>query len=414
MKKSFFVLGIVLALSVVSFSKGALFVYNDFAVIQANKIQRISEGFVIPTTNMAVADSLMLPVSFSSYSYHQAQKYSLDFFLKAFEGKIVNFRFQDGNVKSLKVLSSSPVVLQDPLSGMVYVSPIGEFIFPNVVQADSRNYFLVSTKATQVSSYRYVSKGIGWKAYYTLDLDDSVLDGKVLVWNETDTTFKDFHLFLVAGKAFEKFRSSPVYAKTLAVGTENMAMPTMKSSQGYKLYDFGNVQSLPKQSKTYLKLFEKKVDVDKINAIYDPRTNFEHALQVLRVKHDFPIPQGILSVYSHEDGYAYYLGQSNVPDSPASSVIEMPYGENFDLQVKSVRIQHLKISKDTFVDSYEVTVKNASKIQQGVWIYAHVPQSSIVKGNVKIERLSADEIRFYLEVSSNSEAKTDYSVQWSY
>ncbi len=415
MKKTLVII-ILSVLCVFAFSQTTLFVYNNFAVVNSNEFRKASQTIIIPTTNMAMTNSLALPISFSYYSYHKAEKYSLDLFLKAYLGKNVEFEFANGNVRKVKVLSISPIVLQDVQSATVYVSPAGQFMFPALAQVDSRNYFLVSTTATDISNYHYTSAGIGWKAIYTLDINNSNLQGKVELWNKTDTTFKKFHLFLVAGKAFESFRSLPTYAsKAMNGGMENFTLPTVKSSQGYKIYDFGEVPILSEKNDIFLNLFNKKVEVKKINAIYDPRGNFTHALQALRINHSFPIPQGILNVYSNENGSACYLGQSNVPDSPASSTIEAVYGENFDLQVKSLKTAHLNLSKNTFRDSYLVTVKNASASKEGIWIYVHVPQSSTVESeDVKIERLSASEIRFYVEASPKSEVKVGYNVQWSY
>ncbi|WP_036221368.1 hypothetical protein [Mesoaciditoga lauensis] len=405
---------VLILMSTVLLANGELIVYSNFAVVQSNISQRNNGLLILPTTNSAVQDSLVTSSPVNWYRYHKGERYSLDTFLDSYVGKVLKFKFQDGTIKNLKLISTNPEILQDTQNGMVYLSPAGEYIFPSLVSLDTRNYFAVSTNATTLL-YHYISTNIGWKAVYDLNISSSKINGKILLWNKTDTTFKDFHLLMVAGKQFENFQNH--YSKALAAAPK-MALEerlNVESSQGYKVYDFGQVKSLREDSTVFLSLFSKKVDVEKINVAYDPSNNFAKAVQAVKIKHDFPMPQGVMSLYSDYNGVSYYLGQSSIPDSPASSTLEVPYGENFDLEVRAVKVRHLAISKNTFIDKYEVDVKNFSDRDQGIWIYKYVPQSSqITSGNLKIERIAANRIRFYMKVKAHSEGKFEYTLQTSY
>jgi hypothetical protein len=418
MKKKLLINLIFLSLlltSMVMFAGETLIAYSNFAVIQSNVSQRSNGFLIVPTTNFAVQDSLVTSSPMNWYRYHTAESYSLQAFLDSYVGKLLIFKFQDGSIKTLKLISTKPEVLQDPYDGTIYLSPAGEYLFPSSISVDGRNYFIVSTNSTQLR-YHYISTNIGWKAFYDLDMSSSILKAKILLWNKTDTSFKDFHLLMVAGKQFENFQRTENYSKTLALSS---APPSegqfFGSYQGYKIHDFGNVKSLKSHSKLFLSLFSKKINFERINVSYNPSDNFSKALQAVKIKHDFPIPTGTMSLYDEYEGAACYLGQFNVPDSPASSTIEIPYGENFDLEVKAVKTYHSMISKNTFVDSYKVEVANRSDKTQGVWIYKYVPQSSNITSNdLNIERVSASKIRFYVEVKAHSEGNFEYTLQASY
>ena len=407
---------LMLTMGTIFWASETLVVYSDFALIQSDLFQKSNGLLILPSTNFAIADSLVTSASMNWYRYHRAESYSLNTFLNFYVGKIVKFKFQDGSVKNLKLVSTNPDILQDPQSGMVYYSPSGEYIFPSLVQIDSRNYFILSTPATRIS-YNYLSTNIGWKAIYNLKIDSSILEGNVMLWNKTDTTFKNFHLFMVAGKQLKNFRESVNYPKALTLSSKSVStIPNVESTQGYKVYDFGMVKDLNANSNVFLSLFSKKVQLEKLNVSYEPPNTFKKAMQVVRIKHDFPMPRGIVNLYTVRNGAPCYLGQSPIPDSPASSVLEITYGENFDLEVKNVKMFHTMISKDTFVDGYKVYVKNSSDKDQGVWIYKYIPQSSsyITSNDLKIERISANEIRFYVMVKAHSEEKFEYNVQASY
>ncbi len=416
MKKSIKVLFfLLLVVSATSIMGETLVVYSNFALISSNKVQRRDGFLIIPTTNFTIQNSLSTSLPIKSYRYHKGEACSLQAFLNAYVGKLVEFKFQDGSVKTLKLLSARPQILQNPHTGNVYFSPVGEYIFPSPILTDEKNYFVVSTNATQLS-YNYISTNIGWNAFYTLSMNSSTLDAKLLLWNETDTEFKNFHLFFVAGKQFEEFRKSGIYPKSLAIRSpQTLENSSFNSYEGYKVYNFGTVKTLDANSKVYLSLFSKKVNVEKINVAYNPSQNFTKVSQAVRIKHEFDLPAGTISIYDEKDGISYYLGQAKVQDSPASSVLEIPYGENFNVEVKNVKVRHSIVSKESFVDYYKFYVVNHSNKEESVWIYEYVPQSSeVMSKTLNIQRISANEIRFYVKARANSEENFDYEVRASY
>ncbi len=396
----------------------SLVVYSDFALIQSNVFQRSGDLIIIPTTNGVVENSLVVSQPLNWYTFHRAEKYSFDKILKNYLGKTLQFKFQDGTLRNVRVISYDPAILKDVQTGQVYFSPAGEYIFPSISSIDSKNYFTVSSNATELS-YSYITSNIGWRGIYSLDMNSSMMIGNVNLRNRTDTTFKRFHLAFVAGKPNVVVQRKEKYGKTIALSTTpNVFTPPSQSQSlgGYKVYDFGNIHSLSANSSLFISLFSKKVELEKLNVAYNPSNNFKAVSLVAKIKHDFPIPQGVLSLYTTSHGVKYFLGQSNIPDSPASAVLEIPYGKNFDVEVKNVEKQRIMVSKRVYLYTYETTVRNSSNKIQGIWIYEYVPNDSIVTpvGNVQFERVSSNEVHFYIKVKAHSKGVFSYRVQTSY
>lgn len=407
-------------LAVGIFATNSLVVYSDFAIIQSNVFQRSGDLIVIPTTNAVIENSLVVSHPLNYYTFHRAERYSFDKILKNYVGKTLQFKFKEGTLKNVRVISYDPIILKDVQTGQVYFSPDGEYLFPSISSVDSKNYFAVSTNATELS-YSYITSNIGWKGIYSLDMDSSTMIGNINLWNRTDTTFRNFHLAFVAGKPNVEVQREKNYGK--AIGNSLRAAPTsfthpsqVQSLGGYKVYDFRNVDSLGANSSLFISLFSKKISLKKLNVAYNPSNDFKPVDLVAKIQHDFPIPQGVLSLYKKSQGVEYFLGQSNIPDSPASAVLEVPYGKNFDVEVKNVEMQRITISKRVELYTYETTLRNSSNEVQSVWVYEYVPAGSIVTpvGDLHFERISSNEVHFYVDVKAHSKKVFSYHVQTSY
>ncbi len=408
-------LAIFLSVSVIAST--SLVVYSNFALIQSNLFQRSNDFLIIPTTNDVVKDSLTISMPFNWYKFHQGEKYSLNEILKSYLGKSIEFKFEDGTLKTVRLISVEPVIFQEPQSGKVFFSPAGEYIFPSLPPLDSKNYFVVSTNATDIT-YQYLTSNVGWKAVYDLDLDTSRLNGHIVLWNKTDMSFKNFNLAFVAGKPNIEMKRKAEYSKTIALNAAPDVFTPLNQAEnmsGYKVYDFGSVKSLKSNSNTSISLFSKKVEIEKLNVSYDPNSNFEEVNLVAKIQHDFPVPQGVVSLYEKSNGVKYFIGESNIVSSPASATLEVSYGKNFDVEAKNVRIQRSLIAKNVYLYKYQVTIRNLSNKKQGVWIYEYVPDGSYVQvSGANMERISSHEVRFHFNAKARWEGTFNYSVQTSY
>lgn len=407
---------LILAASLMA--SASLVVYNDFALVTSNDvIAKSANTLLLPTTDSPVPGSLVTSVKINGYTFHGAESYSLESMLENFVGSNVQFLFRDKTLKTLRVVSAKPIVLQDPQTGGVYFDPRGEFIFPMLPGIDSKNYFVASTSATGMT-YSYLSSNIGWKGVYTLDLGDSVMNGNVTLWNRTKTNFRNFDLAFVAGNPnISQSRSNSAYEKTaVMMAAADFSQPG--SVGGYKVYRYGAVDRLDADSTAFIPLFYKKVKIEKLNVAYNPSSNFQNAVQVAKMTHDFPIPQGTVSVYTTSNGVKYFLGQSSITDSASMSELDIPYGDSFDLEARQVEQSRVLISKDVYRYTYEVTASNSSKDAQGLWIYEQVAPGSVVTvpggQSVRYERISSAEIHFYVDLKPNSKDVFTYSVQRSY
>jgi hypothetical protein len=421
MKKFIFlVLGILLLFSV-SFAFTNLLIYDQMALVSSNSTMKNGTNFLmIPTTDGAMPESLVTATQVNFYEYHVAETYTLDYLLKRFLGTVVQFEFTGDStavIKNVRILSANPIIIQTIDNGKIYLSPSGQFIFPSLPQIDDQNYFLVSTDATSLS-YSYMTNGIGWNAYYTVNIDDSSMNGKIELWNKTDTTFKNFNLAFLSGTAFTSRNTQPQMAKAFATAYEAApSIPSVQNIGGYKIYSYGKVDELDADSAVFLSLFSKKVKIDKLNVVYNPSQNFGNAVQVAKVLHDFAVPAGTVNLYTTKDGMTYFLGQTDVTDTASMVSLDLQYGQNFDLGAKQVEIQRSMVSKDLYDHTYQITAINSSSNAENLWIYITIPSNAIVTAtpaNVQFERSSTTQIRFYLSINPNSEKSFNYGLQTDY
>lgn len=417
MKRFAFLILIVLYSSV-TFATTNLLVYDQMALVSSNAtIENGKNSFVIPTPNGAIPESLVISSS-GSYEYHAADSYTLEYLLKRFLGTTVQFEFTSNStavVKNVRILSSNPIIIQTIDGGKVYFSPSGQFIFPSLPQIDSQNYFQVSTKASSLS-YSYLTNGIGWKAYYVLNIDDNVMDGKIELWNKTDMSFRNFNLAILSGAPFTSNNLQPM-AKALVMNAPSAPLPSTQNVESYKIYTYGKVDKLDANSTIFLPLFSRSVKVEKLNTIYNPSQNFSNAIQMVRIFHDFAIPAGEISLYTKKDGMTYFLGQSHVTDTASGIALDLQYGQDFDLSANSIEIERTVVTKDLYNHVYQITVVNSSSKAEELWIYISIPSDAIITAipeHVKFERPSTTQIRFFVDIRPNSKEVFTYGLQTNY
>ncbi|MGC9212343.1 MAG: hypothetical protein ACP5F2_02660 [Athalassotoga sp.] len=419
MKKLVLLILNVMCLSV-AFSMTNIVAYNQIALISSNVTVKNGKGvFIIPATNGTMPESLVISAN-GTYEYHSAESYTLDYFLKKFLGTTVQFEFTSEStniVRNVRILSANPVIIQNVENGKIYFSPSGQFIFPSFPQIDSQNYFIVSTNASSIS-YSYLTNGIGWKAYYTLNLDNAIMTGKVELWNKTDTTFRNFNLSILSGNLITSNTFQPQMVRAFnAAFAPATSMPEAQSVEGYKIYGYGKVEELDSNSAVFLPLFSKNVKVEKLNIVYNPSQNFTNAVQVAKVSHDFPVPAGTVSLYRTNDDITYFLGQTNITNTASGISLDLSYGQNFDLGARSIEIQRTMVSKDLYDHYYQVTAINSSSTPGSLWIYISIPSDATVisvPSGIKFERPSTTQIRFYLDLGPNSKEVFTYGLQTSY
>ncbi len=421
MKKIIFLMGCILLIASVSFAFTNLVVYDQMALVFSNVVLKSGDKLIIPTTNGAVAESLFTSPTVP-YEYHAAESYTLNYLLKRFLGTTVQFEFTTPStniLKNVRILSYDPIIIQTVNDGKVYLNPTGQFIFPSLPNVDSQNYFSLLTDATSIS-YSYMTDGIGWNAYYDLNIDDGLMDGKIELWNKTDTTFRDFNLAFLSGKPFtsqqneQRQIANKVFAAAMAAVPSS---PSIENVGGYKIYNYGRVNELDQNTAIFLPLFSKKVKVENLNIVYNPSQNFTNAIQVARVSHDFAIPSGTVNLYTTKNGMTYFLGQKNVTDTASMIALDLQYGQNFDLSAKQIETQRMMVSKDLYNHLYQITIMNSSSKAENLWIYISIPSDAVITStptNVLFERPSADQIRFNVDLKSNSEVVFTYGLQTSY
>lgn len=422
MKKFIFLVSGIVLLFSVSFAFTNLLVYDQMALVFSNATIRNGNGLLmVPTTNGAMPESLVTSNVIGSYNYHTAETYTLEYFLKRFLGTTVQFNFTNSSTnvtKNVRILSDNPIIIQTVDNKKVYLSPSGQFIFPSLPQIDSQNYFLVSTASTSLS-YSYMTNGIGWNAYYALNIEDGSMNGKIELWNKTDTSFKDFNLAFLSGTPFtsqnvQNTQMAKVFASAYG---PSPSVQSVQNIEGYKIYDYGQVNELDSNSALFLPLFSKKVKIEKLNIVYNPSQTFNNAVMTAKVSHDFAIPSGTVNLYTTKDGMTYFLGQTKVTDTASMISLDLQYGQNYDLSAKQVETQKTMVSKDLYNHIYQVTIVNSSSNTQGLWIYVSVPSDAVVTStptNVQFERSSSTQIRFYLKMKPNSQEVFNYGLQTSY
>lgn len=186
----------------------------------------------------------------------------------------------------------------------------------------------------------YIIPNIKWSAQHVFLIDGNkyILSSKVIIQNNSDISFQKVRLSLLAGNVNIDRRGFTLFKSEVMTADSYMpSLPEVETVEGYKIFDIVDEWSIPKGGVKIIPILEAVVknaekryvlgykgDVKRVYIIWNIQNKKENGIGI-------PLPSGLLSLFTVEDGKFVFLGSSNIPNISEGDIIEIVQGQDFDL-----------------------------------------------------------------------------------
>ncbi len=320
------------------------------------------------------------------------------------------------------------------INGEVYLDHPGTIVIPEIPQEihnkGSLKILYRTEKARKiVLRMGYDLSGLNWYATYMLTLlkeDRAHLKCLATVQNSTSRTFKKAILRLIAGK-LHRASLQPERVFALAV-KEKSAAPTERPLFEYHEYRINRPVTLKERETKTLLLFEannirvEKSYIIKNNLFYPSAYNSSSNLPVkviLKIKNrpdnnlGYVFPAGKVRVYSlRSDASMVFLGSDTIDHTPRGEEILITTGRAFDIKARRRQVDYMRISRNTFEGTYEITITNHKPRDINVKVIETLQgQWSIIESSHAYKKIDANHIEFNPLVPAKGTVKIVYKIR---
>lgn len=286
----------------------------------------------------------------------------------------------------------------------------------------------------------YLTRGISWNADYIAKLDDETktlkLEGWATLNNSSGMDYQNFNINLIAGDLNMVNRTMPQLRQKMMGLAADMAYesaPAAATSLGdYYLYKIADSSTLSDKEQTQISLFQKDAIPFTKNytfANHSPNyrmgesSNFQNAAVTVHFKNEeashlgFPLPDGVIRLYTQEDQLTTFIGEDRIPATPNKQEVMLNIGNAFDITMKREQTQFSTINEDEWEISYKLTVSNGKNEPATALVKeSFYPNSDtnweIIQKNVA-PKVIADTAIWELNIPAESEKTITYSVRYT-
>ncbi len=370
---------------------------------------------------------------------------STDRLLQRYLGESVQVTTESGEVHAGVLLSGArDVILEDADGGVTVLrlDQVRDVSFPQLPEGlASKPSLLWSLDADQGGDQEltvtYLTGGFGWNADYIVRLgerDDLVdVSGWVSVTNDSEATFHDAHLKLVAGdvnmvpvpdaSAADMMDAS----KARRSAEAEAAGPRQRDFFDYHLYEMPRPVTL-RSHETKQVEFMTAEDVPaeityrlEYDGYWYGTTVTRHPAVNVKVVNGaeqnlgVPLPMGIVRVYKQDtDGASELVGESRIEHTPEDETVELRVGEAFDIVGEWRMTRQREISWSIYDVSYEVVVRNHKDDDVVVELLQH-PYAwgdwSVRKASHESNKRDNNTLTFDVAVPAHGETTVTYTIR---
>ena len=298
------------------------------------------------------------------------------------------------------------------------------------------------TRKEQDLQLSYLTGGLGWKADYVAELDESDsfvdLTGWVTLTNQSGATYTNAKLQLVAGdvnqvqQAIQPRRREVMMSKSQAV----QAAPAMVEEGlfEYHLYTLQRPTTISNnQTKQVSLLSATKIPVTKEFLLrgqnYYYRGSYGKIGQKLKVgvfvefdnKEEsnlgMPLPKGVVRVYKNDkSGNAQFVGEDRIDHTPKNEEIRLKLGDAFDVTADKKQTNFKKATaigkySQAYVASFEIVLKNAKAEEVEVVVQEPIPGDWKMKEESHSHtKAAAGTAEWKIKVPAEGKTKLSYDV----
>ena len=375
-----------------------------------------------------------------NYEYDIVNEYKL---MEKFLGQKVTVTTKGGTSYTGYLLSTSGTVILSAEKGgtggvfTVQSSDIQSIQYPSLPQGlitKPTLAWLINNNSKTVNHdvlVTYLTGGLSWNADYvaTLSVDEDYIDltGWVTLTNNTNMTFEDAKLKLVAGDIntvtsymtdqMVRYEYASVMAKNTAAGF------TEKEFFDYHLYDLQYPTTIKaSQTKQIELLSASKIPVTK-KYVFDGLYN-DKVQVLMEFKNDeksnlgVPLPKGTIRVSkSDNDGSLEFIGEDSIDHTSKDEEVEVTLGNAFDVTGTRTRVSSRKTGSNSREDTYEIVIKNHKDAPVNVTVVEHLggwELWEIVSSSSPYEKVDSNTVNFVPTVGADGTVTISYTVELSW
>lgn len=342
------------------------------------------------------------------------------------------------------ILSTNSGVVVE-IDGRIETNPQGRWVFPSIPDNLRDKPTLVtrlSTKsgASQELELAYLSRGLGWKADYVIELNssDDALDltGWVTLTNQSGATYPDARLQLVAGDVnqvrdnMRSMRAAPM----MDVAVAEAAPMQEETLFEYHLYTLNRPTTIAdNQTKQVALLNASGVPASKElvfrgqDYYYHGRYNslgqkLKASVYILFENREgkglgIPLPKGIVRVYKQDSaGNAQFVGEDRIDHTPRNEQVRLKLGEAFDVTAIKTQLDYKKVNyghpyRYAAEASFRIELKNAKKTPVAIIIEEPIPGDwKILKETLPHNKVAAGLAQWQTTLPAEGTTTLEYKV----
>ncbi len=288
----------------------------------------------------------------------------------------------------------------------------------------------------------YLTGGLGWKADYVAELDESDsfvdLTGWVTLTNNSGATYKNAKLQLVAGDV-NQVQQEMNFRQRDMVGRASMAKAAAPAmvEEGlfeYHLYTLQRPTTISNnQTKQVSLLSATKIPVVKQFLLqgqdYYYRSSYGQIGQKLKVgvfvefenketsNLGMPLPKGVVRVYKNDQsGNAQFVGEDRIDHTPKNEDVKLKLGDAFDVTADKKQTNFKKATaigkyNHAYTTSFEIVLKNAKDEEIEVVVREPIPGDwKMQRQSHEHEKVSSGTAEWEIKVPAEGKTKLNYEV----
>jgi len=346
-------------------------------------------------------------------------------------GDSLTLALADGRYKVIREYDSLSVLEADDLPG-----------------AEPQLRWEVQAQQAGTAGFRltYPTTGLAWRAEYVAriaagDGCQLVLDASALVANRSGVSFPQAQLTLVAGEPARVREQAMQERVAAAPQAADMAMPAPapepRRSGEYHAYDLpgramlanGAVERVPLLPRAPAVACERTYVTRPATGMWTPPQPLTDpgigadtgpqpvraAVAVANTAEDGlgrPLPAGRMRVFQGEE----FLGESQVPHTPAGADLRMEVGTAFDLTAERERTGFkLDRAGRTLTESFAIVLRNASEADATITVVEPLPRWTeweLVESSLPGQRRDAQHAEFEVPVPAGGSVRLAYTVRY--
>lgn len=262
-------------------------------------------------------------------------------------------------------------------------------------------------------TFRYLTQGLRWSAGYVAVLGDDALQltGRAQLANATGRSYMGADVELIAGdvgtpRVTDVVRSMEPLALAAAPALEADAV--VAPAAEYQRYTLpGPVDLL--EGTTYVPLVSGAIPFDRV---YRFRGG---PVQVFITFENTLVPLAAGEVRVFDEGGALFAGAGRIGHTPIGETVEMTIGSAFDLTGERTHVKRERPTDTLFRDTYRIVVRSAKDEDVTVEVLESMRgRWKIVDATKPYEVLSAQQVRFDLDIPGGGEVVVEFTVEWQY